>query len=53
MARIRVGLPGIPARDEPERAIEILLERLESAPPERPAFDERPDLAPKILFRDG
>ena len=27
MARIRVGLPGIPARDEPERAIEILLER--------------------------
>src|SRR6476646_4303879 len=27
MARIRVGLPGIPARDDPERAVEILLER--------------------------
>jgi deoxyribonuclease-4 len=27
MGRIRVGLPGIPARDDPARAIEILLER--------------------------
>ena len=27
MGRIRVGLPGIPARDDPERAVEILLER--------------------------
>src|SRR3954466_5531739 len=27
MARTRVGLPGIPARDTPERAIELLLER--------------------------
>lgn len=27
MARTRVGLPGIPARDDPEHAIEILLER--------------------------
>ena len=27
MARTRVGLPGIPARDDPQRAIEILLER--------------------------
>jgi tricorn protease len=36
-----------------ERAIAILLERLASAPPERPAFDERPDLAPKILFRQA
>ncbi len=27
MARIRVGLPGIPARDDPEHAIELLLER--------------------------
>ncbi len=33
-----------------ERAIAIVLERLESAPPERPRFDERPDLAPRILF---
>ena len=27
MARTRVGLPGIPARDDPEHAIELLLER--------------------------
>ncbi len=27
MARIRVGLPGIPARDDPRRAVEILLQR--------------------------
>src|SRR6478735_2780992 len=27
MARIRVGLPGIPARDDPEHAIALLLER--------------------------
>lgn len=27
MGRIRVGLPGIPARDDPQRAVEILLER--------------------------
>ncbi len=27
MGRIRVGLAGIPARDDPQRAIEILLER--------------------------
>jgi deoxyribonuclease-4 len=27
MGRIRVGLPGIPARDDPVRAVEILLER--------------------------
>jgi len=27
MGRIRVGLPGIPARDDPRRAVEILLER--------------------------
>jgi len=27
MARIRVGLPGIPARDDPQRAVELLLER--------------------------
>ncbi len=27
MGRIRVGLPGIPVRDDPERAVEILLER--------------------------
>ena len=27
MARTRVGLPGIPARDDPEHAVELLLER--------------------------
>jgi deoxyribonuclease-4 len=27
MGQIRVGLPGIPARDDPQRAVEILLER--------------------------
>jgi sugar phosphate isomerase/epimerase len=27
MARTRVGLPGIPARDTPEHAVELLLER--------------------------
>ena len=27
MGRIRVGLPGVPVRDNPQRAIEILLER--------------------------
>src|SRR6478672_420932 len=27
MARTRVGLPGIPARDDPEHAIALLLER--------------------------
>jgi tricorn protease len=32
------------------RAIEVLLDRLAAEPPEKPAFDDRPDLAPKILF---
>lgn len=41
------------ARRDPqlERAIEILIERLELEPPARPDFGDRPDLAPRILFR--
>src|SRR3954453_16340729 len=31
MARTRVGLPGVPARDDPEHAVELLLERGDDA----------------------
>jgi tricorn protease len=51
--RGRRGAAGLHAagRDpQLERAIELLLERLATTPRELPPFDERPDLAPKILF---